>query len=251
MRKGMGFTMIELLVVIAIIVLLMALLLPTLQRVGRQAKAVACQANLRQWGLAFSMFTSDNNDRFVGDSGLFIGYLCDTNDMRLCPIVIKHKERPDDPRVLAGISYGWRIGGKFSAWAHVSPSGATIYGSYGINDFIRDGGQELFWRTHNIKNTATVPVYLDCIVPSGGPSACDTPPEYDDMFGSRMSYFCINRHDGGINSLFMDWSVRKVGLKELWTLKWHRKFDTAGTWTGAGGVQPEDWPQWMRNFKDY
>ena len=31
----------------------------------------------------------------------------------------------------------------------------------------------------------------------------------------------------------------------------HRYIDTAGPWTMAGGVQPEDWPQWMRGFKDY
>jgi len=62
---------------------------------------------------------------------------------------------------------------------------------------------------------------------------------------------CINRHDGGINAAFLDGSVRKVGLKELWTLKWKRQFNTAGPWTKAGGVQPEDWPQWMRGFKDY
>jgi hypothetical protein len=49
----------------------------------------------------------------------------------------------------------------------------------------------------------------------------------------------------------MDWSVRKVGLKELWTLKWHRNFDTSGPWTKAGGVKPDDWPKWMRNFRDY
>ena len=49
----------------------------------------------------------------------------------------------------------------------------------------------------------------------------------------------------------MDWSVRKVGLKELWTLKWHTAFHTDGQWTKVGGVQPDDWPEWMRNFKDY
>jgi hypothetical protein len=49
----------------------------------------------------------------------------------------------------------------------------------------------------------------------------------------------------------MDWSVRKVGLKELWTLKWHGQYDTDGPWTKRGGVKPEDWPQWMRRFKDY
>jgi len=66
-----------------------------------------------------------------------------------------------------------------------------------------------------------------------------------------MRNFCIDRRDGAINVLFMNWSIRKVGLKELWTLKWHRSYDTAGCWTKAGGVEPDDWPEWMRNFKDY
>ena len=51
--------------------------------------------------------------------------------------------------------------------------------------------------------------------------------------------------------LFMDFSVRKVGLKELWTFQWHRLSDTAGPWTKAGGALPSDWPKWMRGFKDY
>ncbi|GAH40252.1 unnamed protein product, partial [marine sediment metagenome] len=52
------------------------------------------------------------------------------------------------------------------------------------------------------------------------------------------------------NHLFMDWSVRKVGLKELWKLKWHRNFNTNGPWTG--GHMPRDMPDWwMRDFKNY
>jgi hypothetical protein len=66
-----------------------------------------------------------------------------------------------------------------------------------------------------------------------------------------MKRFCINRHDGFVNGLFVDRSVRKVGLKELWTLKWHRDFDTRGAWTRAGGVVAGDWPVWMGRFKDY
>jgi prepilin-type processing-associated H-X9-DG protein len=66
-----------------------------------------------------------------------------------------------------------------------------------------------------------------------------------------MRIFCIDRHDGTVNVLFMDWTTRKVGLKELWTLKWHRTFDVTGPWTMAGMARSADWPEWMRRYKDY
>lgn len=80
------------------------------------------------------------------------------------------------------------------------------------------------------------------------------PPSKDGLLSSYLetpNATCINRHNGGINMLFMDFSTRKVGLKELWTLKWHKQFNTAGPWTKAGGVLPESWPKWMRKYKDY
>ena len=55
MYRRRGFTLIELLVVIAIIALLLAILMPALQRVKGQARSVACLAKLKQWGLFFSM----------------------------------------------------------------------------------------------------------------------------------------------------------------------------------------------------
>jgi len=80
------------------------------------------------------------------------------------------------------------------------------------------------------------------------------PPRQEGYSGggeTNWIFWCINRHNGGINMLFMDGSVRKVGLKELWTLKWHRTYNTRGMWTKAGGADPADWPQWMRHYKDY
>jgi prepilin-type processing-associated H-X9-DG protein len=97
-------------------------------------------------------------------------------------------------------------------------------------------------------------VFLDCSWPETLPDDVEYPPEYEGEYGPWswwMPDICINRHDRGINVLFMDGSVRKVGLKELWTLKWHREFDTVNPWTRAGGIQPTDWPEWMRKFKDY
>jgi len=61
MRTRKGFTLIELLVVIAIIALLMAILMPALQRVKKQARDVLCRSNLNQYGLATRMYLDDNN----------------------------------------------------------------------------------------------------------------------------------------------------------------------------------------------
>jgi prepilin-type N-terminal cleavage/methylation domain-containing protein len=64
-RHQRGFTLIELLVVIAIIAVLMAILMPALNRVREQGKRAACLNNVKQMALAWIMYADDNDNKIV------------------------------------------------------------------------------------------------------------------------------------------------------------------------------------------
>jgi hypothetical protein len=159
---------------------------------------------------------------------------------------------------LAGV-----LGRTHSPWAWHSPDDPTK-SSYGFNGWtpttVGDSSPSQpgtsIWISCLVKGAANVPTYFDCMFELACPQETDLPPPMEDpskeYLGSLGMPLCaMDRHRAGINSLFMDWSVRKVGLKEHWTLKWSPGYNIQGRWTKAGGVKPEDWPQWMRRFKDY
>lgn len=251
-----GFTLIELLVVIAIIALLMSILMPAIQRVKKQAAAVACMSRLRQWGLIFSMYTTDNNGYFhTREFGTYEKmwpqfYQPYYNDpmMRCCPAA----KNPNNNWGPFG-TWGTKTGPQDQEWGWGGDwvPKAGFFGSYAISRYVLNKTEAQFWRKTDVKGADKIPVFLDCMYVAVNPIETDEPPAYDGDRSNQMQFSCINRHIGYVNVLFMDWSTRKVGLKELWTLKWHREYDTAGSWTIAGGAAPTDWPQWMRSFKDY
>lgn len=60
-KNRAGFTLIELLVVVAIIVVLMAILMPSLGRAREQAKSLLCQTQARSLAIADIMYADENN----------------------------------------------------------------------------------------------------------------------------------------------------------------------------------------------
>ena len=267
-----GFTLVELLVVIAIIALLMSILMPAMGRAKRQALAVACQSNLREWGLVFQMYASENDGSLpqsIAGGNLstqdaywmaaLLPYYEDKK-LRLCPMAATSRNPDNCDRCL---------GTTFSAWGPFPPGNSSTWwdtgamGSYGINEWCANPppGADSYWgfpskyawRTTDATGAGNVPVFLDSLYIDGYPQHTDEPPIYPEVahdagdWGlNAIQLYCIDRHNGGINGVFMDWSVRKIGLKELWKLKWHRRFDTS--------FPPPDWASeapWMMKLRDY
>ncbi|MHC4538221.1 MAG: type II secretion system protein [Planctomycetota bacterium] len=277
MHKQHGFTLIELLVVIAIIALLMGILMPALQRVRKQSRTVACLTKLKQWGLYFSMYTedyggyfmegfkgrsgADDDNRWVRAMGEYYKW---DSDFACCPEATK----PWFTETGAATGLRGTFRGSTSAWGYYGPGTAharlgwvkPMRGSYGINGWCNNrfpnepSANTNNWRTPNVKGAGYVPLFLGGQRYNFWPHETDPPPTFDGQVWSEqenMARVCLNRHKGFVNGIFLDFSARKIGLKELWALKWHRSYHVKGPWTQAGGVIASDWPEWLRPFKDY
>jgi len=279
MSKRRGFTLIELLVVIAIIALLLSILMPAMRKVKEQGNMVKCMGNLKQWNLIFSMYLQENGGKFYsgnadGNSGDGFWWIIQMDE--------KEQSRLDNPLWFCPKTKGTfrdergTLNNKISiytAWgiftqsnhSQVSPDG--IAGSYGINGWVLDvpgTGAALsenrtrvdHWKTPNVQGAPEIPMFAEALRFDLWPQPFNRPFESEEAVwntenSNHMARACMNRHIGHVNISMCDFSARKVGLKELYTLKWHRSFNIRGPWTIAGGVQASDWPDWIRPFKDY
>ncbi len=291
MERQSNFTKRDILVFLGCVVFLLANLGAIGAGGRRLAKEIICLSNLKEWGTCFSMYTSDYNGFFgpngsakthkwfnylrpyysPGETVWGVGKPVKMNRLLLCPSASSKFWSDQFPNGImpstqsAFISWGvfgpYLGGTTFQVWGACSSYGANGWAAIPLTP--PEKMDPRFWKTINIPNGNIVPLLADCATIGGKPitEGDINPPQYDgNWYGpplampgtaASIARFVLNRHTEGSNYLFMDLSARKVGLKENWTLKWHQTFNTSNCWTKAGGVEPDDWPEWMRDFKDY
>jgi len=265
MKKRRGFTLIELLVVISIIALLMSILMPALGKAKKVAQAAICMSNLHQWGLLWKFYTDDHK-----------GYLPDRDGMNDWPMTMwEYHWKSEAPKTLREmllcpaakktIDKGGR--NPYMAWYNQEDQDEweddfdcywPVISSYLINLWSSSdtgsgkvgGDRQLFWRTPNVRGAAYAPIMVCAQWKDADPLPEDEPPVDPFIIWTpgeeEMRRACIQRHGDYVNAVFLDFSVRRVGLKELWELWWHQGWPE----DRAAAGRPV-WPDWMAGMKEY
>ncbi len=257
MKAKTTFTKKDLFVTLACIVSVLLTVAAVGSRGRRHAKDMLCLSNLSKWGTYFLAFAADNDGYFMRgwwEQGPVLNtdywmealrpYYGNNHKLRCCPeaIIPGSQVQPNSPAGGLGTFVGWGVFpgecGQPSTW-WIAATGCD-YGSYGNNAYLCNPPPEAQiihghptannFRTPNVTGAADIPLLSGSQWVDQWPSAYDTPPDYDgqpwgDEYWNGMHRVCINRHDGSINSAFLDASARKVPLKCLWKLRWHRFFD--------------------------
>jgi len=149
---------------------------------------------------------------------------------------------------LTGWDFRWinEQGELFFPW--YSPA----HGSYGKNSYVTDTtadfwiDNKLCWDTTRVKGVSRIPLFGDCTMMGGFPEPTNGVPNVAYRMpmesGDELERWCIDRHNLTVNLVFLDFTVRKVGLKQLWQLFWHRNWDLS---LAPDPRDPEQWPSWI------
>jgi prepilin-type processing-associated H-X9-DG protein len=239
-------------VVISIIALLMSILMPALSKVKEQAKAAICLSNLHQHGLAWKMYTGDYRGILVreihGQWARLLEPYYVNRKLLTCPSAAK-PVKPPAPGA------GELRGDKNHPWVEWDQGDARPFiSSYTYNQWCSHstaGGrtERNLWKTINTRAAAYAPLMADGMRHGCTPVHSDDPPDYDGQGYysdpsnvNEIRTVCQNRHSEAVNVLFMDFSTRRVGLKGLWLLRWHRD------WPVPKSAPLPVWPRWMQHM---
>jgi len=245
-RRRHGFTLTELMVVVGLVAVLISLLFPVVAKVRVAANTAKCASNLRQMGLALTMYLSDNRGHapdYIWHTPAFPdiawhaywpGILDDRGVKRnvlICPAAC------EPTSIVANRGYGdathnWT--GKYASNGSVVRFSDVEYrdGSYGYNHYLTAGG--FAGNASSItalREPSHTPMFMDCVyvdtMPLNGSPMSPAPPP-PDLTGARATpgspehwKFLISRHGRGINVGMADGSVAWIPLEQTYQLRWN------------------------------
>ncbi len=173
LTKRNAFTLIELLVVIAIIALLLSILMPALRKAKSIARNVVCMSNMKQQNLIFTLYATENDDRFPdrgGHAPHFVKYgtadktrecldsYIDVPEITICPALATYNM--DAGETLADPYASWkRYGGWMVPNAQIVVIGYTWFMNFttstGISNVVFEPGEKPWPRKLTDANAST------------------------------------------------------------------------------------------------